>query len=196
MNRMAAVVLGWLILSTGAYAGPAAPVQKEDQLQHKWKVAREDGEFTLVSKYPAPVPFGTHGEPEATLAMTAEAVPPGMDTLEKVVASEIGDIRQQLHIADYAQEDGQKPVQGIATWYETIDGTRVAFIKYRADGIVGKDRVLPLTAIHSVVVRGDRIFFTHLIVRFAGHQDEVRHDQRFLIRKEITAPLGERAQGQ
>ncbi len=35
--------------------------------------------------------------------------------------------------------------------------------------------------------------FTYLIVLCAGHPDEVRHDQRVIIRSMITAPVGKGA---
>jgi len=190
MNRVAAIVLASLVLSVSAHAGPKAAPVDYDHLVHKWKQVKADGEFKLDSTYPAPAPFSMNGDPEATLEMSADKVSPGYDTLEKIVPGEMTDIRKQIQIADYEEQDGKKPVNGIATWYETIDGTRVAFIKYRAGGVVGQAPILPMTVIHSILIRGKTIFFTHLIVRFGEHQDEVRHDQRVLIHKEITAAPG------
>lgn len=187
MYRSAVMMLGWLVLATAAHAG--APAHDDNALQNDWREERKGGEITLISNHPAPVPFSMSGEPEARLGMDAAIIQPGKQSLEEIVAEEVRDIRKELQIADYEEEDGRKPVDGIATWYETMDGTRVAFIKYRAMGLVGKPAGLPKTAIHSVLIRGNRVFYTHLIVLFAGHQDEVRHDQRVVIRSTITAPI-------
>jgi hypothetical protein len=193
MKRVAMIFLGWLALSASVFAGPDAAPHEDTQLQNSWKEVRQGGEITLVSNYAAPVPFSTTGEPEATLGMDAEVVAPGKKSLEEIVADEVREIRKELQIAEYDEDDGKKPVDGIATWYETIDGTRVAFIKYRAIGVAGQTPGLPRTAIHSILIRGDRVFFTHLIVLYAGHQDEVRHDQRVVIHSMITAPVGKAA---
>lgn len=193
MNRVAVIILGWLVLAAAAHAGPDAASPADSQLQHDWKEERHGSEINLISNHPAPVPFSMSGEPEATLGMEAAILPPGTRTLEEIVADEVKDIRKDLLLDDYEEDDGHKPVDGIATWYETIAGTRVAFIKYRAVGVVGKPPGLARTAIHSILIRGDRIMFTHLIVLYAGHQDEVRHDQRVVIRSMITAPVGKGA---
>lgn len=187
MKRTVFVFLGWLALTMAALAGQPAPAGEKDQLQHDWREVQKGGEITLISNYPAPVPFSTDGQPEATLGMEAEVITPGKDTLESVVTNEVRQIREQLLIADYAEQDGKKPDKGIAVWYETIEGTRVAFIKYRVAGIVGKPPVLPLSVIHSLFIKGNKVFYTHLVVRYAGHQDEVRHDQRFIIRGMIES---------
>ncbi len=193
MNRVAVIVLGCLVLAAAAHAEPDADSRKQNPLQNSWREVQKDGEITLISNYPAPVPFSTTGEPEATLGMYAEIVSPNKNSLEDIVADEVRNIRKELQIADYEEEDGKKPVNGIAVWYETIDGTRVAFIKYRAVGVAGKPAGLPKTAIHTILIRGDRVMFTDLIVLFAGHQDEVRHDQRVIIHSFITAPVGKDA---
>lgn len=187
MNRIAALFVGWLALSMTALAGQPVPAGEKDHLLHDWREVQKGGEITLISNHPAPVPFSTDGQPEATLGMDAAVITPGKDTLESVVANEVRQIREQLLIADYEEEDGKKPVKGIAVWYETIEGTRVAFIKYRVAGVIGKEPGLPLTAIHSLHIKGNKVFYTHLIVRFAGHQDEVRHDQRFIISSMIES---------
>ena len=106
MNRMAAIVLAWLVVSVSAHAGEKAAPVDYDHLVHKWKQVQADDEFKLVSTYPAPVPFSMNGAPEATLEMSAEKVSPGHDTLEKIVPGEVSGIRKQIQIADYEEQDG------------------------------------------------------------------------------------------
>lgn len=193
------MLLGWLALAMPALSAQAArtdksgqparqdQVGKQDQLENPWREVQKDGEITLISKYPAPVPFSMTGQPEAILGMEAAIIGPGKDTLKSLVAGEVKDLRNTVLLDDYEEQDGKKPVKGIAVWYETIEGTQVAFIKYRGVGVVGKPPGLAMTAIHSLFIKGNRVFYTHLIVKYAGHQDEVRHDQRFIIRGMIES---------
>lgn len=196
MNRIVMITLGWLILVSIAHAGPDTSHNESDQLKHDWKEDRRNGEIMLVSNYPAPAPFSMSGEPEATLGMNSAIVSPGRDTLKKVVDGEVSEIRKDVQIAEYEEEDGKKPIDGIATYYENIDGIRVAFIKYRGMGVIGKSPGLPRTAIHSIFIMEGRIFLTHLIVCYAGHQDEVRQDQLRIIRSIISAAPGNAKQKQ
>jgi hypothetical protein len=192
----AAWLCGVLLVCAGLGANDSSAreaSQEDEQLQNAWKEEqRPDGSTMLVSKYPAPVPFSINGEPEAILSANVEIITPGKDTLEEIVKEQVRDMRKSLLLDDYEEQDGRKPVKGIAVWYEDIHGTRVAFIKYRARGLADKPTALPMTAIHSLCIKGNRIILTQLIVRFAGHQDEVRHDQRVLIRVMIENPVGKK----
>lgn len=202
MKRIAVILLVSLALSVPVWAGTgtgsatgAGPAHDDyKHLIHKWKQVKAEGEFKLVSTYPAPVPFSMNGAPEATLDMSAEKRSPGMSTLADIVKGEVAGIRKQLQIADYDEKDGKKPVDGIATWYETINGNRVAFIKYRVAGVIGGPSIVPITVIHSILFHGDDVYYTHLMVRFAEHQDEVRHDQLVLVHAELSTPIHHQAQ--
>lgn len=108
-------------------------------------------------------------------------------SLSETVKSEVQEIRNELQIGDYLEEDGYNPVDGIATYVEEINGTKVGFIKYRAVGVVGKAPVMPRTTIHAIFIKKDRVFFVHSIVLFAGHQEEVRADQITIIKGLIEA---------
>lgn len=191
MNRITVVILGWLILSASAHAGPDAVSHEDDRFLYHWEEVHRNGKTLLASTYRAPAPFSMTGEPEATLAVDVAIISPGEDTLEGIVANEVSKLRKTVLLAEYMEEDGRKSVHGIATWYETIEGTRVAFIKYRGRGVIGEPAGLPRTAIHTIFIKTNRVVFTHLIVLFAGHQDEDRRDQRRLVRTMIeTAPGG------
>jgi len=185
------VMLGWLMLGAAAHAAPPAHHHRQDNgLLYHWKEVRDkDGGITLLSTYPAPVPFSMTGQPEAMLTVGGEGITPGKDTLNDIVTDQIRRIRKEAVLAEYMEQDGRKPDHGIATWIETIAGTRVAFIKYRAQGLVGQPPSLPKTVIETYFIKANRVVCTMLIVRYARHQDEDRRDQRRIVRMMIeTAP--------
>ena len=186
MKRITWVISGWLLLLTVSLAAPSSP-QDENNLLHDWKEVHEDGEIRLISNHPAPFPFSTKGEPEATLTISSEAVSPERKTLSKIIKSEVADIRKEIQIAEYMEEDGHKPNKDIVTFYEVIEGVKVGFIKYRGAGVVGGATALPRTAIHGIFIKGDTVYFVHLIALFAGHQNEIRDDQLHVIRSLIKA---------
>lgn len=122
------------------------------------------------------------GEPEALLSMEAAIVSANTGSLSDVVSSEIECIRKELEIGPYLEEDGYKPEAGIVSYVEVIDGTKVAFIKYRTFGLKGKPPVMPRSVRLAILMKNDRLYFIHLTVLYAGHQEEVRADQIRLIK--------------
>lgn len=157
-----------------------APAHAED-FKHNWRQEERDGAVTYISNYPAPKPFSLTGEPEATLTMDAAKAEPGQ-TLAGIVKAEIADIRQGLAIADYQEQDGHKPDRGIASYTEQIDGHEVAFIKYRVAGTHDARLAHPRSVIHAILLKDGMFYYVHLIVIYAGHQDEVRGDQIRLVK--------------
>ncbi len=153
-----------------------------DGLKHNWREMETAGAVTFVSNYRAPKPFSATGEPEATLTMEASEAPAGK-TLAEIVKDEVADIRDEgLIIADYAEADGHKPDNNIATYFQEIDGQQVAFIKYRIAGNTNGVLAKPRSVIHALLLKGEKLYFLHLIVVYAGHQDEVRADQVEMVR--------------
>ncbi len=150
-------------------------------LKHDWREVRGENQIQYVSNYPAPAPFSESGEPEATLTMQAGKVDQDM-TLPEILKTEIADIREGLAIADYQEEDGRKPVDGIVSYIEEIDGQQVAFIKYRVAGTRKAMLAHPRSVIHAILVKKGTVFYIHLMVLYAGHQDEVRSDQIRLVK--------------
>jgi|GEM_PF-1724706 len=161
---------------------PAAVNQADKTLQHDWSTEERNGAITFSSNYPAPVPFSRTGEPEATLAVEMEEISGTPLSLGEVVKTEIKGIRKELQIGEYLEDDGHKPQDNIASWVEEIDGQQVAFIKYRTIGIKGESRILPRTIQHAILIRKGNLYFVHLTVIFAKHQEEVRADQIRLIK--------------
>lgn len=160
----------------------AGLAQDHKDLQHDWKVEEKDGEVNFISNHKAPVTFSSTGEPEGTLSMSAMKFAGRVPPLSEVVTSEIEEIRKGLEIGPYMEEDGKKVKDGIASWIEEIDGQRVAFIKYRTVGLKGEAQVMPRTVRHAILVKSGRLYFVHLTVLFAGHQEEMRGDQMRLVK--------------
>jgi hypothetical protein len=164
--------------------GIAGAVEDDLSLQHKWT---EVDPAHFVSQYPAPFPFSETGEPEAELSTILQTFSGSLPSLTEVVESEANDLRRTLNIVEYLEEDGHNPRDGIATYYEDIDGYRVGFIKYRFNGLIGKPSMLPQTVIHGIIVTKGKVWYIHLITRFSGHQDETRGDQIRIIKTIIRS---------
>ena len=166
---------------------PSPPAnQTPGKLQHNWHMEQGKDGVYYTSNYPAPVPFSMNGEPEATLAMEFTQISSNGSAVADVVKSEIAEIRKALQIAEYVEADGHKPQNNIASWVEAIDGQQVAFIKYRVAGVKGKLSVLPRTTQHAILIKNGKLYFVHLTVIFAKHQEEVRADQLRLIKEIIS----------
>jgi hypothetical protein len=154
-------------------------------LAHDWRPER-DG-TVLISRHIAPPPFSVTGEAEATLTMEAAPLGNGKPTLEGIVKDQIEGIRGAVDLADYLEHDGHQVDRGIASWFQTVAGTRVGFVKYRVAGRKGQRLPAPRTVIHAIAVKGELVYLSHLYVVFAGHQDEVRGDQLRMIEAALLA---------
>jgi hypothetical protein len=153
----------------------------DNNLVHDWRQDNGPGEVKFISNHRAPLPFSETGEPEATLTMQASKIPDNVP-LSRVVEVEIKGIRNGTEIGEYLEEDGHKPDNGIVSYVEEINGHKVAFIKYRVAGVKGKSPVSPRSFSHAILLKNGKVYFVHLIVLFAGHQEEVRADQIRLVK--------------
>jgi len=173
-----------VLVSCSAYAGQGDA--GDDELRHKWVdvTEKDSASFSLASSFKAPEPFSMSGEPEATMRMEAEMAPEGM-TLKQIIDGEIKGIREDLIIAEYQEEDGHKPVDGIVSYIEKIDGQEVGFIKYRVAGNSNGKLPTPRSVRHMLLIKNGQIWYVHLIVTYAGHGDEVAADQMRLVKKLI-----------
>lgn len=175
--RLAVLSMALLFSSSAALGAPKA----DDSLAHDWRQETRDGEVRFTSNHPAPPPFSETGEPEATMAMDASGNPDKLP-LSAILKNEIADIRDGIELGEYVEQDSHKADKGIVSYIEKIDGHPVAFIKYRAIGVKKSPRVQPRSVSHAIMVKDDMIYYVHLIILYAGHQDEVREDQMRLIK--------------
>lgn len=99
--------------------------------------------MNYASEHPAPVPYSYSDEPEATLAVKSIKIPRKLPSLKGVVDTEVRNIRKEIQLGPYLEDDGHKLQGNIASYVEEIAGQQVAFIKYRTVGVNGGPRVLP-----------------------------------------------------
>ncbi len=167
-----------LFLSIATWGVPA----HADDLKHNWREEKVEGAFKLVSNYQAGAPFSENGEPEATLTMEASKAPANA-SLEDIVKGEVAGIGDgSLIIGNYAEEDGHKPVNGVASYIEKINGQKVGFIKYWVDGNTNGRLPRPRSVIHAIVLKKGKLWFVSLIALNDRHQSEVRSDQLVLVK--------------
>ncbi len=176
-----AVFLALLVASCAACAASG----NHTELKHDWRKAQTPGVITFTSNHRAPPPFSDDGEPEARLAMEVALAPKDL-TLQQIMEAEVADIRRDLSIADYQEDDGHKPDRGIVSYIERVDGHEVAFIKYRVSGAGGKPLAYPRSIHHAFLVKNGKVYYVHLMVLYAGHWDEVTGDQMRLVRAIIS----------
>jgi hypothetical protein len=186
LTALLMIPLGLSVAQTPRRQTPANKLRAGDHirslLQHDWSMQQGPDGIFFASNHPAPPPFSTTGEPEATLAVESVKISGKPPSLTDVVNAEIKSIKSELQIAEYLEQDGRKPQNDVASWVEEIDGQQVAFIKYRAAGVKGGPRVLPRTTRHAILIKDGTLYFAHLTVIFARHQEEVRADQIRLIK--------------
>jgi hypothetical protein len=176
--RAVIICVLFLIFSQSSSGAP----KKDGTLVHDWRQEVRGDEIIFISKHSVPFPFPYAGGPEATLAMQAAKIKGGI-TLSKVVRDEIDAIRKGAEIDELDGGWGRKG--GIASYVERIDRHDVAFIEYRTFGVKGRPPGSPRSVRHAIVIKNGQVYFVHLVVMFANHQEEVRGDQRSLIRKII-----------
>ncbi len=170
----------WMTLAALVLGPWSVAVGRDSPFKHDWRF--EKGGTLLISKHPAPFPFSTSGEPEATLEMSAARLPAGSTpSLQEVVENEIRGIRKEVELAEYLEEDGRTPDRDITSWFQDVAGQKVGFIKYRAAGTTTRHLATPQTWIHAIAVKDGYVVYCHLMVRYGGHQEEVRADQIRLI---------------
>lgn len=152
-------------------------------LKHDWKEQKGDA-FRLISNHRAPASFSPGREPEATLTVEIKKAPEGV-SLPDLVKGEVGGIRSTLKVADQPEENGHKPVDGVISYIETIEGQDVGFVKYQVAGT--KDITLPhpRSVTHAMLIKKGKMYFVHLIVLYPGHLDEVTSDQMQLVKTVI-----------
>ncbi len=169
------ILIALIVASFAAYG---------EDLKHDWKEQNAGDAFRLISNHRAPASFSPGREPEATLTMEIKKAP--NVSLPDLVKGEVGGIRSTLKLGDQPEENGHKPVDGIISYIETIDGQDVGFVKYQVTGT--KDTTLPhpRSVTHAMLIKKGKVCFVHLIVLYPGHLDEVTSDQMKLVKTLIA----------
>ncbi len=156
-----------------------------EDLKHDWKQQKAGDVLMLISNHRAPASVSPGREPEATLTMEIKKAPANV-TLPDLVKGEVGGIRSTLKLGDQPEENGHKPVDGIISYVENIDGQDVGFIKYQVTGTRDKTLPHPRSVTHAMLMKQGKLCFVHLIVLYPGHLDEVTGDQMRMVKSFIA----------
>ncbi len=158
--------------------------QDDLTLKHDWQATQEDHTLKLTSNFRAPASYSETGEPEAILT-TMITNAPEKSGLSDVLKEQVANIRSTLKLGDTPEQGGHKPVDGVISYIENIEGQDVGFIKYNVAGNANRTLLHPWSVTHAVVLKNGAAWFVHLMVIYPGHLDEVTADQMRLVRKLI-----------
>jgi hypothetical protein len=150
--------------------------------KHDWEMKYLEHEIQFASKRKAPVPFSTTGEPQALMIVGAtELDKSAKNDLSEIVSDEIDGIRKELYIAEYLEED-YKANDNIVSYFDKVDNVQMAVIKYRTNGVKGKQETMPRSTRQILFIHNDKLWISSLIVLFAEDQDNMLSDQMTFIK--------------
>ena len=182
------LVILMLCISFKAHAAPTSQDLKKVidtvPLKHAWKIQPFFDSWEFVSTFKAPIPFSMKGEAEAVMSL---AVPPEKMSPEapmaKILKDEIDGIQKELRVTEPLDMDkDHKAVNNIISYTEKMGKTEVGFLEYRIRGEKKDPPGMPRSVRQILFVKGDQLYIVTLVVLFAGHQDEVRSDQKALVK--------------
>lgn len=150
--------------------------------KHDWDMKYLEHDIQFTSKKKAPIPFSTTGEPQALMIVGASLLDKSSENdLSKIVAVEIDEIRKELSIDEYLEDD-YKAKDNIVLYFDKIDNTPIAVIKYRTNGVKGGQRTMPRSTRQILFIHNDKLWISSLIVLFAEDQDNMRSDQMTFVK--------------
>ena len=150
--------------------------------KHDWDMKYLEHDIQFTSKKKAPVPFSTTGEPQALMIVGATELDISIkNDLSKIVADEIEGIKKELNIIEYLEED-YKAKDNIVSYFDKVDNIKIAVIKYRTNGVKGKQNTMPRSTRQILFIHNNKLWISSLIVLFAEDQDSMRSDQMTFIK--------------
>lgn len=156
------------------------------QFKHDWEMKYLETGIQFTSKKIAPPPFSTTGEPQALMTVGASILDPNSkNELKEILKDEIKGIRESISLDEYLEND-YKPDDNIVSYFENIGSTQIAVIKYRTNGIKGKEKTMPRSVRQILLIKNNKLFVSSLIVLFAEDQDNMRSDQMTFISSIIS----------
>ena len=174
----AALFISLLPGAAMAASTDAASILGSASLSHKWNKGECGSQScSLLSSYTPPPPFVATYPKEARLALEIEKAKPDQD-LPALLDAEIADIKENLTLADYLEDDGHTAQYGIASWIDVSGKYPVAYMKYRAQ----PPKATAFTVIQAFTIIEGNIYYVHLLTFYGGHQKEVRADQQTVLK--------------
>jgi len=150
--------------------------------KHDWDMQYLEHYIQFTSKKKAPVLFSTTGEPQALMIVGASALDKSLkNDLSKIVAGEIEEIRKELIIDEYLEDD-YKAKDNIVSYFDKVDNVQIAVIKYRTNGAKNGQRDMSKNTRQILFIHNDKLWISTLIILFAEDQDNMRSDQITFIK--------------
>lgn len=143
--------------------------------KHNWIINCEKNTCNLSSAHKPPFPYTANSEVVFTVNVEKNS---SFSSLEKLIEYEVEGIKQSATIAPYMEEDYKPNSDNMVVLIKKIADKDVGFIKYR----MNYDGPLAFSVTHHMMMNSDSIIYTHLIVVFAAHQDEVQADQTLILK--------------
>ena len=101
--------------------------------------------------------------------------------MSKIVAGEIEEIRKELIIDEYLEDD-YKAKDNIVSYFDKVDNVQIAVIKYRTNGAKNGQRDMSKNTRQILFIHNDKLWISTLIILFAEDQDNMRSDQITFIK--------------
>lgn len=153
--------------------------------KHDWDMKYLENGIQLTSKKKAPIPFSMNGEPQAIMYIGATILNDSTKyELNQIVLDEIEEIRNDLSIADYLEED-YRAKNNIVSYFEKVNNVQIGIIKYRTSGVKNGQKTLPRNTRQILFIHNSKLWISSLIVLFAEDQDNIRSDQMTFVREII-----------
>ena len=150
--------------------------------KHDWDIKYREHDIQFTSNKKTPIPFSTNGEPQAVMFMGAHALEDSeKNNLNKLVNDEIDVIRKDFSIHEYLEEDFEAN-DNIVSYFEKLNNVEIAVIKYRINGFIGGETIMPRSVRHILFIHNDKLWISSLIVLFGEDQDNMRDDQMTFIK--------------
>ncbi len=158
-------------------------IAQDNIFRHDWDFKYLEHNIQFTSKRQAPVPFSVTGEPQAIMIFgSSQLDSTSQNDLEAIVEDEIEGIRNELCIDEYLEEDYIAD-DNIVSYFDKIDGVRVAVIKYRTNGIKGSEKTMTRSTRHMLFIHNGLLYVSSLIVLYAEDSENMRSDQITFIKK-------------
>ena len=111
--------------------------------KHDWDMKYLEHTIKFTSKKRTPISFSKNGEAQAQMVVGAAELDKSKNNdLNKITLEEIQGIRKELSIDEYLEDD-YKAKDNIVYYFDKIDNVKVSVIKYRTNGVKGKQKTMP-----------------------------------------------------
>jgi len=175
------------VISIGLLFSCNSTIQKDNSSQssdfkHEWEVEEVENTVIFKSTKQAPIPFSYTGEPQAIMIVAALKLDAKSEKkLKQIVEKEIIEIRKDVRIVDYLEED-YSAKDNIVSYFDKFQNTKIAVIKYRTNGEIQGEEAGARSVRQILFIVNDKLYISTLMVLYAEYQDDMRSDQMNFIK--------------